>query len=272
MNFVEVKFSPWDKIYLFNPKNFLLAPGDKVVAKTAFGSIEIGTVIRVRDLEEKELKKTIEAEGKIESIIRKVNLSDWEKWRKINQKRGEVMEFCQKLIKKHQLPMKLVDVRFSLDGSKLVYAFIAKGRVDFRELVKDLTHHFQKSVRLQQINVREEAKLIGAIGPCGRELCCRKFLKEPGNISLEKAQHQQIINWGPERLTGICGRLKCCLAFEDELYQELAKNMPPLGSKIKTNQGEGEVVDWHILKQTVEVRIDEDTIVEVPLKNKKLTK
>jgi cell fate regulator YaaT (PSP1 superfamily) len=169
--------------------------------------------------------------------------------------------------------MKLIDVRFSFDGGKIIFAFTSRGRVDFRDLVRDLTHKFQKSIRLQQVNVREEARVTGDVGPCGRTLCCKSFLDDVGNITLEKAQNQQIVHWGPDRLSGVCGRLKCCLEYEDGLYQELAKNLPVIGRRVKTDSGSGEVIGWHILKQSVDVRLDkkdaEDgrpTIIEVPIK------
>lgn len=260
MLIAQVRLSLWDKIYYLPVKDEPVVLGDRVVVKTDFGS-ELGTVIKVEETTE-ELKNPEEGE----ETFRKANYSDLEKAQEREVGKSEVLNYCREAIKKYNLPMKLVDARFPLDGGKIIFAFIAKGRVDFRELVKDLTRHFQKSIRLQQVNVREEVKFCGSIGACGRPLCCATYLQDLGNITLEKAQNQQIVHWGPDRLSGSCGRLKCCLAHEDELYKELAGKLPPIGSKMKTKGGEGEVANWHILKQTVDVRLADGSWVEVPIK------
>lgn len=264
MKVILVQISPWDKVYYFDPKGHNVELEEKVIIKTDFGT-EIGAIIGIRDFTEKEIEALNKAGEDVKPILRKANLSDLEKSQEKEEHRKEAMEVCKGIIKKHNLPMKVADVRFSFEGGRITFAFIAKGRIDFRELVKDLTHHFQKSIRLQQISVREEAKFYGKVGPCGRELCCVKFLKDLGNVTLEKAQDQQIVHWGPDRLSGVCGRLKCCLLYEEELYKALAAKMPAIGSSIKTNAGHGKVVGWHILKQTVDVRLDNDTVVEVPV-------
>ena len=161
--------------------------------------------------------------------------------------------------------MKLIDAHFSYDGGRIVFAYIAPERVDFRTLVKDLTHRFHKSVRMHQVGVREEAGFTGDIGPCGRPLCCLKFLKNLGNVGTELIFDQQLAHRGTERLSGICGRLKCCLLFEEENYKELAKNLPVVGSIVKTKRGEGKVINWHILTQSVDIKTDKGTITNVPI-------
>lgn len=272
---IEVKFSRWDKAYDFDPEDYDIEKGDKVIVKTKFGT-EIGTVVRIKELDKKDLSEIEAEEREIKPIVRKANLSDLESQQERNLAKEEVMDECDRLVAKYDLPMKLVDARFSFDGGKITFAFTAQKRVDFRDLVRDLTHKFQKSIRLQQINVRDEARLTGDIGPCGRGLCCQNFLEDLGNITLEKAQNQQIIHWGPDRLSGVCGRLKCCLDYEEDMYLELAKNLPAIGRRVKTDSGSGEIIGWHILKQSVVVRLDKDkgdegraTIIEVPIKKKK---
>ena len=163
--------------------------------------------------------------------------------------------------------MKLVDIHFSYDGKRITFAFIAEGRVDFRELVKDLTRKFQKSVRMHQIGVRDEARVAGDIGPCGRILCCKKILKgNYGGTTTEMAYAQQVAHRGLERLSGQCGRLKCCLKYELADYEELKKNLPAIDSIVKTSKGKGKVVGWEILKQVVKVDLGDRTIIEVPIK------
>ena len=274
MKVVEVKFSPWDRTYDFDMKDCELEKGDKVIVQTEFG-MEIATVVNIKKFSKQDLAE-VEAEGReIKPVIRKANLTDIEKEAERNLGKEEAITECEKIITKLELPMKLIDARFSFDGGKIIFAFTSKVRVDFRDLVKELTHRFQKSIRLQQVNVREEVRASGDVGSCGKELCCKSFLGELGNINLEKAQNQQIIHWGVERLSGVCGRLKCCLDYEDAMYQELSKNLPEIGRRVRTDSGSGEVISWNILKQSVMVRLDQDkdddgrpTVIEVPIKKK----
>jgi len=265
MNVAEVQFSPWDKSYWFDPAGLRLEIGDKVVVHTELG-VDIGTIIGFQEIDRGDEKKDKE----IKTISRKANFSDLEKIQKKNQQKAEALKIAKKLIDKHKLNMKLVDAHFSFDGGRITFAFIADGRVDFRELVKDLTHKFQKSIRLHQLGVRDEAKMVGEFGPCGIPLCCRNFLNNLGQVSSEFVETQQIAHRGGERLTGMCGRLKCCLRFEQDLYVELAKKLPPVGSNVKTDQGRGVITAQNILKQTVKVKLEgEDGLeIEVPIKNK----
>ncbi len=258
---VQVQFAPWDKIYYFDPKNHELKIGDQVIVKTELGT-EIGKIIGWKELEESKKLKKIE---EIKPILRKATLTDLEKVKEKQSRANVAFKSCQKLIKKHNLPMKLIDVCFSFDGRRVTFAFISKEKIDFRELVKELNRKFQKSIRFHQIEVRQGVKITGDIGLCGRELCCLKFLKNPGQISSSFIFDQQLTHRGAERLSGPCGRLICCLAFEECYYQEMMKKLPVIGSIVKTEYGSGEVVDWHILKQTIGVKVNEDTIVEIPI-------
>ena len=258
MKVIEIQFTPWDKKYDFDPQNHVLKIGDRVIVKTELGT-EMGKVMGFRE-EEKDSQK-------IKPILRKAMLSDLERMKEKQNRNQDALKYCRKLIKKYKLPMKLIDVRFSFDGSRVIFAFTSKERLDFRDLAKDLTHQFQKSVKLHQIEVRKEAKMCGGVGMCGRELCCAKFLKNLGSVTSDLVRDQQLTYRGSERLSGPCGRLMCCLTFEECYYQETIKILPAIGSIVKTDRGSGEVVGWHVFKRSVDVRIDKETTVEIGLEN-----
>jgi cell fate regulator YaaT (PSP1 superfamily) len=157
--------------------------------------------------------------------------------------------------------MKLVDAHFSIDGKRLTFAFIANGRVDFRSLLKDLVKHFKLNIRLQQIGIRDEIKINGDMGCCGKILCCQSFYKDLGNVTSDLAELQQVAHRGSDRLSGVCGRLKCCLTYERAAYEDCARCLPPIGSQIRTKQGKGTVIGHHTLKKTVNVRLEDNTIL-----------
>lgn len=256
MKLTEIQITPWGPALLFNAGASDLQLNDWVIVKTESGT-EIGKVIAVRESKEEEID--------VPSILRKATLSDLEKKAAKDSQKDSAMASCRELAAKQNLAMKLVDVHFSFDGSRITFAFIADSRIDFRELVKDLTKQFQRSIRMQQLGIRDEAKMAGDIGPCGRVLCCQSFLRELKSISSEFAELQQVEQRGSEKLTGVCGRLRCCLAFEIEHYRELAEKLPGIGDIIKTERGAGKVVRRHLLKQSVEVEIEQGTIIEVPM-------
>ncbi|MFH1822436.1 MAG: regulatory iron-sulfur-containing complex subunit RicT [Patescibacteria group bacterium] len=292
MKIVQIQFAPWDKIYNFDPNNLELEAGDSVVVKTELGT-EIGRVVSFKEVDKKYLKaaeKKVESDkpadgvdlvepGKeeiikeIKPVLRKATSIDLGKLVKEEEK-NKAFSFCRKMIDKQGLPMKLVDVHFAFDGSRVTFAFIADGRIDFRELVKDLTRHFSKSIRLQQIGIRDEAKLMGDFGHCGRKLCCKKFLHNLESITSEMAERQQVVHRGSERISGICGRLMCCLAYEEAGYQELAKKLPLVGTKVNVDGKRGVVVGQHILKQTVNVEFpgekgEASSVVEIDINRNK---
>lgn len=271
MRVVQIQFTSWDKIYNFDPADSVLLVGDYVIVKTELGT-EIGKVIGFKDLAvpDKENKKEENQEREIKPILRKATTTDLEKAPDEKQKK-EALVFCKKMVDKHKLPMKLVNVHYSFDGSRITFAFIADGRIDFRELVKDLTRHFSRTIRLQQIGIRDEAKLCGDYGHCGRPLCCGRFLKELSSITSEMAELQQVAHRGSERISGICGRLMCCLNYEENGYEELVKKLPKLGSQVNVQGKKGMVVGHHILKQSVDVEFpgengEASTVTEVSLK------
>jgi cell fate regulator YaaT (PSP1 superfamily) len=185
------------------------------------------------------------------------------------KKYSQYLKDCQQLCTKHELDMKLVSVYQSLDKARLTFYFIANNRVDFRNLVKDLIQKFHKKIRLQQIGVRDEAKIKGDYGPCGLPLCCKNWLHSLGNINSDFIKDQDLMHRGNERLSGVCGRLKCCLRYEEANYKYSIEKLPKVGDEIKTKAGLGKVVEIHPLKQTVDLKID-DAVVEYPYLEGKL--
>lgn len=270
MKTVQIQFVPWDKPYNFDPADSVLTVGDFAVVKTELG-IELGRVIGFKDIAEQGTKE----EREIKPVLRKAGVADLEKIPDKKQKK-EALKYCKKVVERLQLAMKLVDVHFSFDGSRITFVFIADGRVDFRELVKDLTRHFNRTIRLQQIGIRDEAKLVGDYGHCGCQLCCKKFLSELSSITSEMAEVQQIAHRGSERLSGICGRLMCCLAYEQEGYKCMVEKMPIVGTKVNVDGKRGVVIGQHFLKNSVDVEFAADsgesggrTVTEVSLDRKK---
>lgn len=262
----EIKTNFWEQSCEYKVGDLGLNSGDKVIVKTEWGT-ELGKVINLKEVS---AEKNQSDQDKMFSIVRKVTTEDLGILSDLKKQVPEALEYCKKIVDRYDLPMKVIDAHFSFDGSRLIFPFIADGRVDFRQLAKDLTHHFQKTVRLQQIGIRDEARISGDFGSCGRQLCCKTHLDKLESITSDKAELQQVSHRGSERLSGQCGRLRCCLAYEDKNYQELAKILPAIGTEIQTPQGKGKVIGWHTLKQSVDVRIDgnERNIVELPIKIK----
>ena len=264
----SVEFNPWEKVSAKSADENLKI-GDFVIVETEFGE-ESGRVTEIR-----EAKDGGQAEV---SILRLMTDGDANRQQSYLAHKPEQIEACREIVRQSGLDMKIVDSHASFDGQRLAFAFIADGRIDFRELVKDLGRHFQKVIRLHQLGVRDEARLIGDVGCCGITQCCKSHLKKLGNVTSEFAEDQQIVHRGAERLSGICGRLKCCLAYEEEHYQELIKRLPPVGTRVKTEHGRGVICGWHVLSGSVDVRLDpkpgskEDArseIVEIKIKDHK---
>lgn len=255
----KIQFNFWDQSYDFDTGELRLTKGDRVIVRTELG-LEIGTVVALLPAPEK-------TDRVLKPVIRRATAEDLAKIAKYEERRQEILNDCRRLIRAHALPMKLVNVYFSFEGSRLTFTFTADSRVDFRALVRDLTRKFQKSIRLQQIGSRDEARSCGGFGMCGRELCCRRFLGDFASITTDMARVQQMTHRGSERISGICGRLMCCLAYEEKQYQEWLTKMPDMGAIVRTKQGKGAVFDRNLPKQTVKVRLDdkEHTAIEVPL-------
>jgi len=260
---VGVQFNLWDKVYYFDPADLDLELDDYVVVQTQFG-LDMGKIISFENITGEQKEKY----GDIKPELRKANKQDLDKLIENKRKQKDAEKACKQCIKKRDLPIKLVDVHINLDYGRITFAFIADGRVDFRDLLKDLNRMFKTNIRLQQLGIRDESKMAADLGCCGRPVCCNNFLEELGNVTSELADLQQVSHRGSERLSGLCGRLKCCLAYEKDLYEELASKFPALGSKIKTKQGKGDVVGWHILRGTVDVLLDgveDKTTIELAL-------
>lgn len=262
---IQLKIAHWDKIFEAETKN----------KKTQY---KIGEDLVVRIDSHTDLAKIINLLEKPDKdkrnekviILRKATKEDLKKMERKEKRKIEFLKRAIEIVKDSSLPMKLVDAHLSLDGGQIVFAFISPKRVDFRELVKKLSQEFHRSIRLHQINPREEMRIFSGIGPCGRRLCCLSFLKILGGVSTDLIEEQQLTHRGIDRLSGPCGRLKCCLSFEIDLYKELTKSFPSIGTKVETKDKSGEVVGWHILEETVDLKIDEDTIIKVPLKELKI--
>lgn len=295
MKVAYIKFANWDKPYIYNCAKYDLEIGEKVVVKTGIAT-ELGEVVQITEIKDKQLNKIKEYQGRqtaeqkdgdtlqnqegdndnseVKEIIRKANLHDVGNIPSFKEKKA-ALDFCKKTKERLNLPMKFIDVHFSFDRSRITFAFIADGRVDFRILVKELTRHFGRTIRLQQIGIRDEAKIMGDIGHCGKELCCRGHLRELASITSEMAELQQCSHRGSDRISGVCGRLMCCLAYEQEGYEALAKQLPDIGRKVSVDGKRGVIVGHHTLKQSVDVEFtgnngSEKTVMEVDLnRNKK---
>lgn len=231
--------------------------GDAVIVETSDGA-EKAIVEKIKKIsEDSEFLKNINETR----FVRKTNLSDLKAIDEFQKKEKEALKICRLEVKKKELPMKIVGASYSFDGGSVVFAFIADGRVDFRELVKVLSKNFQRSVRLHQIGARDEARSSGGYGICGRELCCVRFSDNLPSISSEMAKSQHIVRRGSERISGLCGRLMCCLAYEADQYQEMLKKMPETGSSVKTKEGRGIVKKVNALSGTVIVELEDGTII-----------
>lgn len=270
MSLVSVKITEWDGPQLYGvPKDLKddIKKGDFVIIKEEQDFEEAAFVTGILNKERQGdiLATDVAANIAERLILRKASSLDSDKLIKLKGKKAEYLKYCHECVKNLNLDMKLVDCHVSFDEQKIIFAFTAEGRIDFRELVKMLNWAFRKSIRMHQIGIRDEAKISGCLGMCGRSLCCKKFLKELTTVSSEAADAQQINHRGAERISGICGRLMCCLNYEKEGYKELAKKMPQVGSRVKFEGKELKVIGWHVLKQTVDLEIDKDTKVEVEI-------
>ena len=243
-----VRFKTAGKVYYFDPGAFEVEKGVKVIVETARG-IEFGTVISgIKEIKEENIVAPLK---KIIRIAEKKDIIQHEENEKRKQK---AIKTCQEKIDKHGLVMKLIDVEYTFDNSKIIFYFTADGRVDFRELVKDLASVFKMRIELRQIGVRDEAKMVGGIGNCGKGLCCHTWLPEFEPVSIKMAKIQNL-SLNPTKISGICGRLMCCLKYENDVYMEMRKGMPEQGERVKTRDGYAVVTESNILENIVKVRL-----------------
>lgn len=251
---VSVKFKESGKSYFFSPDGKKYAKGDDVIAETANG-LAFGTVA-----EENREVDDASVVSPLKKILRKANEKDIKRLEENVKKQSEAFKICEEKIAAHNLDMKLVRVEYSFDGGKITFFFIADGRVDFRELVKDLANHFHTRIELRQIGVRDEAKMLGGIGICGQPYCCKRFLDDFLPVSIKMAKEQNL-SLNPTKISGCCGRLMCCLNYEEESYEYLNSITPSIGNTVKTDQGIGIVTDVNVITGNLTVKPkDEDGV------------
>ena len=254
---VGVRFRTAGKIYFFDPGKLRIKKGDFVIVETARG-IEFGTV--VGDMREVEEDKVIQP---LKPVIRIANQRDIEQEAANKGKEKEAFKICLEKIRKHGLAMKLIDAEYTFDNNKVLFYFTADGRIDFRELVKDLAAVFKTRIELRQIGVRDETKILGGIGICGRPLCCHTHLSEFIPVSIKMAKEQNL-SLNPTKISGVCGRLMCCLKHEEETYEELNRRLPNVGDQVTTKDGQkGEVQSVNILRQLVKVIVENGDTKEI---------
>lgn len=254
---IGVRFRTAGKIYFFNPGKFNIKRGDHVIVETARG-IEYGTV--VGDPREVENSKVIQP---LKQVLRIATERDDEQEAGNKIKEKEAFKICLEKIQKHKLEMKLIDAEYTFDNNKVLFYFTADGRIDFRELVKDLASVFKTRIELRQIGVRDETKILGGIGICGRELCCHRHLSEFVPVSIKMAKEQNL-SLNPTKISGVCGRLMCCLKNEEETYEELNRRLPNVGDFVTTDDGyKGEVHSVNVLRQLVKVIVNVDDEKEI---------
>lgn len=249
---VGVRFKPAGKMYYFDPCELEIKRGDNVIVETSRG-IEYGEVVQgVKEIDESAVTKPLK------EVLRVATDEDTARFRENKEKEKEAYSICAEKIEKHKLDMKLVEVEYTFDGNKILFYFTADGRVDFRELVKDLASVFRTRIELRQIGVRDESKTLGSIGVCGRNLCCSQFLGEFVPVSIKMAKEQGL-SLNPTKISGACGRLMCCLKYEQDTYEALIKETPKNGAEVTTPEGVGTVVSVALLRGKVKVRLgDED--------------
>lgn len=246
-----VRFKKAGKIYFFNPQNFELTKGMNVIVDTAMGD-EYGEIVIVS----KEVNDD-EVQEPLRKVIRIVTDKDRKMYEENKAKEPEARKIFEEKVKEHDLKMKLVDVDFKFYGSKVIFYFTADGRIDFRDLVKDLAAIFKTRIELRQIGVRDEVKRLGGCGMCGRPLCCATFLGNFEAVSIKMAKEQNI-SLNPSKISGCCGRLMCCLKYEECVYSEKIKRLPKIGAIVKTEDGTGEVVSVETLKEKIRVKFKDN--------------
>ncbi len=245
---VGVRFKKAGKIYYFDPGEIDVPHNDFVIVETVRG-IEFGhVVLGPREIDESEIV------APLKDVIRVATDEDFDINRENKKKATDAMSICKVKIAEHELEMNLIDVEYTFDRNKVIFYFTADGRIDFRNLVKDLAAIFKTRIELRQIGVRDEAKILGGIGPCGKETCCKQFLGEFEPVSIKMAKEQSL-SLNPTKISGLCGRLMCCLKYEQDVYEELLEKIPLVGTIVKTEQGFGTIVETYTLLEQAKVRV-----------------
>lgn len=248
---IGVRFKKLGKVYFFDPNNLNIEKGQKLIVETARG-LELGeVVISKRKIVEDKLNASLK------KVIRIATKRDEKTFEENEHKANEAFKMCEQKILEHGLDMKLVDVEYTFDNSKLLFYFTAEGRIDFRDLVKELASIYKTRIELRQIGVRDEVKMLGGYGMCGRELCCCNHLSDLNPVSIKMAKEQGL-SLNPTKISGVCGRLICCLKHEQNVYEEHLSRLPNIGAIVKTPEGQGTVDNVEVLKETVTVKLEKE--------------
>ena len=266
---IGLKFRNTGKIYYFAPKDEEYKKGDGVIVETARGVEYARVFIERTEVDDGEIVQPLKP------VIRRANEKDEERHAANLSKEPEARKIAEEKIAARGLKMKLIEAEYTFDGSKLVFYFTAPGRVDFRDLVRDLASHFHVRIELRQVGIRDETRILGGLGPCGRECCCASCMPDFRKVSIKMAKYQGL-SLNPGKISGLCGRLMCCLEYENDYYAEVYKKMPRIGSSVGTPEGKGMVIGLNMLKFLVKVKIDkgngEFSFKEYPLDEIKFTK
>ncbi|AEG58414.1 PSP1 domain-containing protein [Desulforamulus ruminis] len=261
---VGVRFKTAGKVYYFDPDGIELKQGDHVVVETTRG-VEYGEVV----VAPKEVPDE-EVVAPLKQVLRKATAEDDQQVQANREKEKKAFHIAVEKIVAHELPMKLISVEQTFDGNKIIFYFTAEGRIDFRELVKDLAAVFRTRIELRQIGVRDEAKMVGGLGCCGRELCCASWLADFAPVSIRMAKEQNL-SLNPTKISGICGRLMCCLKYENDVYEEAKAGYPEIGTLVMSPDGEGKIVTINIFRKTVSIELHESKAIrEYPLNELKI--
>jgi len=256
---VGIRFRPAGRIYYFDPQGASFSTGQYVIVETSRG-VEAGrVVIASKKLAERELSDPLKP------VLRLANEDELRMMLSFKGKEREALVQCAQQVQQHNLPMKLVEAEYTFDGSRLTFYFTADERVDFRALVRDLAATFRTRIELRQIGARDQAKLQGGVGMCGKTLCCSSWISDFGVVSIKMAKEQDL-PLNPSKISGVCGRLLCCLAYENDNYIQAKQNMPQVGTMLDTPGGQGKVVAINVPKESVEVMLESGVIIQVPLK------
>ena len=251
INVIGVRFRSPGKVYFFDPAGFDVKLQDKVIVETAMGK-ELGTVEIVnREIDEAKLKDSIK------KVVKIADKKDIEHQKQNVKEQNKALDLCRRKVKEHKLDMDIIEARYLFDNSKLIFYFLADGRVDFRELVKDLAAQFKTRIELRQISIRDQVKRIGGLGPCGRELCCTSFLNGFESVSIKMAKEQNL-SLNAEKITGQCGRLMCCLKYEQNVYEDKMKALPHVGAIVETEDGKGTVDSVEVLREILRVKLKDE--------------
>ncbi|OIP23009.1 stage 0 sporulation protein [bacterium CG_4_10_14_0_2_um_filter_33_32] len=256
MKAVGIRFKNNPKIYDFLESEEKVEIGDLVIVETLFGE-DVGAVVYIDKKIEKNNKPT-------QKMIRKTRPEDFENQKQFEQEKEKYEKIFKECANKYELEMKLVGTELSLED-KIIFLFTAENRVDFRDLVKELIKKTKRQVRLRQIGPRDESQYLGGFGQCGRQICCQKFLGTIESVTMDMARDQNMASKGSSKISGLCGRLMCCLSFEENTYKEILKSLPKIGDKIKTKEGVGRIIGINALKKKVEIELSEGARMEVDL-------